>query len=74
MKCTAWHFDNDAGAQIGTGDFDCRNCGHMVNNEAEGTYNLEGYENEVLGDVPDDKDFTEFLDENEDRIRPERDD
>lgn len=73
MECTEWYFDKNAvGGETGTGDFDCRNCDYLANNESDGIFQLKGYKSEVLGDVPAGKNFQEFIDENEELIRPER--
>lgn len=66
MECTAWHFGDDAGDVKGTGDFDCRNdsCDNLENNTDHYVI-IDGYST-MLEDLPDDKDFEEFLDEQED--------
>lgn len=73
MKCTEWYFDSNAvGGEPGEGEFDCRNCDYLANNESDDVFLLEGYTSAVLGNVPADKQFSEFIDENEDLIVYER--
>jgi len=63
MKCTAWHFEEDVGAKQGTGDFDCRNCDMILNNESDGVFTVSGYSTAIFDSLSDDKPFDEFMEE-----------
>lgn len=68
MECKAWHFEEDVGDKQGAGDFDCRNCGMMLNNEDTDIVTIRGYSSALFDGVPDDKDFDTFFSEHEDDV------
>jgi hypothetical protein len=63
MKCTAWHFEEDVGDIQGTGDFDCRNCDYMANNEVDDVLTVSGYSTSLFESAPEEITFDSFLDE-----------
>lgn len=65
MKCIEWYMDSNTVGEKGTGDFECRNCGRIANNERENVYKVQGYTSSLFDDVPEDKSFTEFMDEHD---------
>jgi hypothetical protein len=61
MKCIDWYVNTYVGSQKGTGDFECRNCGRIVNNRGENIIRVDGYESQVFSDVDEDAKFDEFV-------------
>lgn len=61
MKCVHWYVDKEVGGEQGSGDFECRNCERVVNNERASVHRVEGYASAVFEGVPEDIDFQEFI-------------
>lgn len=68
MECTAWHFEDDVGDDQGAGDFDCRNCDMLLNNESTDIVTIRGYSTALFDNISDDEEFDEFVADNEEDI------